>query len=148
MGAATTAIHTPIKQVRSDEGVENVWTANHPSRGMCVVTPFFGKNFKDNRMWCALINGTDQKYGLHREFLKAHVNGDVVFWELPAEPCFVQIGQKGISGSGIYYYANPKGDLEHADVADILLIMRSIDRVNQDSLPESQPDLIAESMQS
>ena len=135
--SAIVALNSPITRIHSEEGTSDVWTAYHPTRAMCVVTPFHGTSWKENRMWCALIDGTDAKYGLHRTFLKNHIYNNVVFWEVPAHPCYIQVGQKGISGSGIYYYVNPEGDLELADVVDVLLIMKSISGKEQDLLPEA-----------
>lgn len=115
MVSAKVALWTPLSKL---EGAP-VWTAQHPTRGLVLVTRYDG-DWRECKIWCGKIAGTDPEYGMKREFFNRHTNSDaaVVFWEVPTK-VIVQVGHKA-SGLNVYLWINEDKSIQEVERVDVL----------------------------
>lgn len=107
-----------------------VWTAKHPKTGKKLLCTYYTGHWYDNPNWMGIIHGLHPKWGIDKEFKTNKTYGalDVIYWELPDAPCYLQVGLKKVPGSAVTYFISSAGEISIVEVSEVILLYQSLNR--------------------
>jgi hypothetical protein len=130
MVSAKIALWSPVSQLTEAP----VWTANHPTKGLVLVTRYDG-DWRECKVWAGKIAGTHPEFGMNREFFKRSCYAGTVFFPITGE-IMVHLGQK--ERLSVFVWIDKDGKLTQVEKTDALSYAIGLEQDKPEPVPVAE----------